>query len=161
MDFEVAKPTRTCAATGREIGAGETYYSALVRDGAEVKRFDYSQEAWSGPPPDAIGSWSSVMPEREGSTKKKLAPSEVLLQLFADLADDLDRSDLRYVLTLLLIRRRLMRLEETETVDGLETMVLYCPRDEQTYRVSVVMPDDARAQEIQDYLSGLLFAPAA
>ncbi len=160
MDFEVDKSTRTCAATGREIGAGETYHSVLVRDGAEVKRLDYSQEAWKGPPSEAIGSWTSVMPAKDATNKRKLAPSEVLLQLFHELSDAPDREDLRYVLTLLLIRRRLMRLEETVVEEGAETLLLYCPRDEQTYRVRVVAPGEARVQEIQDYLGGLLFAPA-
>ena len=47
---------------------------------------------------------------------------------------------MRYVLTLMLIRRRLMRLEDTTTENGVETMTLYCARDEQTYRVPTVVP---------------------
>jgi hypothetical protein len=38
---------------------------------------------------------------------------------------------------------------------------LYCPRDEQTYRVAVTVPDDRRAAEIQDYFAQLLYAPVA
>jgi hypothetical protein len=164
MDFEVVKSTRTCAGSGREIAAGEAYYTVLSKDGAQVKRQDYSAEAWQGPPEDAIGWWKSVMPAREGSKKQKLAPSEVMLQLFAELEDSPEQYDLRYVLTLLLIRRRLMRLEETvqddEANPGAETMVLYCPRDEQTYRVRVVDPSEPRVAEIQDYLGKLLYAPS-
>ena len=160
MDFDVQKPTRTCAATGAEIAAGRTFYSALVREGAEVRRLDYTAEAWTGPPADAVGWWKSVMPERDGAAKRKLAPSEVLLELFRELIDAPDRHDLRYVLTLLLIRRRLLRLEDTTTDDaGKETMVLYCGRDEQTYRVPTTKPDEARAEEIQQYLSQLLYTP--
>ena len=93
--------------------------------------------------------------------KPKLAPSEVLLELFRELGETSDRGDLRYVLTLLLIRRRLLRLEETiREADGRETLVLYCPRDEQTYRTTTIVPDEARRREIQEYLSQLLYAPA-
>ena len=164
MDFEVVKSTRTCAVAGREIAAGETYYTVLSKDGAEVKRLDYSAEVWNGPPEDAIGWWKSVMPAREGSKKQKLAPSEVMLQLFAELEDSPEQYDLRYVLTLLLIRRRFMGFEKTGTEDeanpGAETIVLYCARDEQTYRVRVVDPSEARIAEIQDYLGKLLYAPS-
>ena len=160
MDFDVAKSTRVCAVSGREIRAGETFHSVLLRDGADVKRLDYAHDAWTGAPPEALAAWTSVMPEREGSHKPKLAPSEVLLRLFSELADDPAQHDLRYVLTLMLIRRRLLRLEETKSRDGVETLVLYCPRDEQTYEVAVAMPPEPRVQQIQDYLTSLLFAPA-
>lgn len=164
MDFEVVKSTRTCAVSGREIAAGETYYTVLMKDGAQVKRLDYSSAAWTGPPEESIGWWKSVMPARDASKKQKLAPSEVMLQLFAELEDSPEQYDLRYVLTLLLIRRRLMRLEETvkdeESGSAGETMVLYCPRDEQTYRVRVVDPSEARVTEIQAYLGQLLYAPS-
>jgi hypothetical protein len=168
MEFDVQKSTRTCAATGREIAAGETYYSVLVREGADVRRLDYAEQSWPGPPENSLGWWKSTMPDRDGAGKKKLAPSEVLLELFRELGDAPDRSDLRYVLTLLLIRRRLLRLEETVrdetsapgTTAG-ETMTLYCPRDEQTYHVAVVEPDERRVEEIQTYLAQLLYAPGA
>lgn len=160
MDYDVHKTTRHCAATGREIAAGETFYTVLVREGTELKRFDYAAEAWTGAPETSIGWWKATMPDKEAK-KPKLAPSEVLLELFRELQDDAERRDLRYVLTLLLIRRRLLRLEDTvHDDDGGETMVLYCSRDEQTYRVTVEMPNEERQKEIQDYLAQLLYAPA-
>lgn len=159
MDYDVHKTTRLCTTTGREIAVGESFYSVLVRDGAQVKRLDYAAEAWQGPPDDVIGWWKSTMGDRDVK-KPKMAPSEVLLELFRELQEGADRGDLRYVLTLLLIRRRLLRLEETtHEADGSEMMVLYCPRDEQTYRVPTVEPTAARAAEIQDYLAQLLYAP--
>jgi hypothetical protein len=62
-------------------------------------------------------------------------------------------------LSLLLVRRRVLRLEETETTaSGQEMAVLYCPRRETTYRVETVLPNDERAAEIQEELGQLLFA---
>jgi len=160
MDYELQKTTRVCAATGREIAGGEVFYTVLVRDGAELRRSDYAAEAWGGPPTEAVGWWKSTMPDKDVK-KPKLAPSEVLLELFRELQDEPERADLRFVLTLLLIRRRLLRLEETvREADGSETMVLYCPRDEETYRAAATTPDERRRNEIQDYLAQLLYAPA-
>lgn len=159
MDYELQKSSRVCSVAGNEIPAGETFYTALVREGADVRRVDYAAESWTGPPPNTVGWWKSTMPERDATGKKKMAPSEVLLGLFHELSDAPDRRDLRYVLTLLLIRRRLLRLEETTTEAGCETMTLYCPRDEQTYRVSAVVPSDERVAEIQRFLSQLLYTP--
>ena len=66
------------------------------------------------------------------------------------------------MLSLLLIRRRVLRLEHTEQDPQLgEVSVLYCPRREATYRVTTQVPGDERAAEIQEELARLLFAGAA
>ena len=64
------------------------------------------------------------------------APNDVMLDLLEQLADDPARADMRYVLALLLVRRRVCRLEETQHGEpGHEQLVLLCPRREQEYRV--------------------------
>jgi len=49
---------------------GETYYSALVAEGAEVTRHDYAADAWQGPPAEAIGWWKSQIPNRTEGKKR-------------------------------------------------------------------------------------------
>ncbi len=163
MDYEVQRCTRHCAASGREFNEGEEFYSVLVAEGSEVRRYDYALEAWTGPPEKALGVWKSRMPMREtGAAKTKLAPGEVMLQLFRELEEDADKRDMRYVLALLMIRRRVLRLEETlHDESGEETLVLYSPRDENLYRAPVVMPGEARTREIQEELGKLLFASSS
>lgn len=160
MDYEIQRCTRSCATTGRELGPGEDFYSVLVANGADLKRYDYSIEAWTGPPEGTIGWWKSQMPS---PTAKRMhwAPNDVMLHFFEQLEAQSGREDMRYVLALLLVRRRVMRLEEQEHDDqGRELLVLYCPRREATYRVPVVTPDESRVQEIQEELARLLFAKA-
>jgi uncharacterized protein YbaR (Trm112 family) len=66
---------------------------------------------------------------------------------------------MRYVLALLLVRRRVCRLEESKSdPQQHEMMVLFCPRREQEYRISVSIPSDTRIKEIQEELARLLFA---
>jgi hypothetical protein len=158
MDFEVQRCTRHCATTGRQLTEGEEFYSVLASHGAAVERQDYSLEAWQGPPEGALGWWKSRIPTREAK-KNRLAPSEVLLQLFQGLEAAADKQDMRYVLALLLIRRRILRLEDTEADDQKqETLVLYCPRDETTYRIRSILPSDERTRQIQEELAQLLQA---
>ena len=105
MDFEVQRCTRHCAASGRELRTGEIFFSALASEGATVTRHDYSSEAWTGPPEGALGWWKSQMPALESKSRKtQWAPNDVMLQLFDELADQPQRADMRYVLTLLLVR---------------------------------------------------------
>jgi hypothetical protein len=87
------------------------------------------------------------------------APNDVIAHYFEQLYEQADApQDLRYVLALLMIRRRVARLEETERDDqGQETFVLYCPRNEREYRVAVATPSAERIGEIQQHLGALLF----
>ena len=156
MDYEVQRCTRHCHGSGRELAPGEEFYSVLVAEGAELQRYDYAADAWPGPPEGTIGWWKSNMPDRSAG-KKHWAPNDVMLQFFEQLEARADKQDMRYVLALLLVRRRVMRQEETEEDEqGREIMVLYCPRREATYRIPAVVPQESRVAEIQEELAELL-----
>src|SRR6185312_16255453 len=93
--------------------------------------------------------------------KMHWAPHDVMLELFEELAEQPDKQDLRYVLALLLVRRRVCRLEETQRDEtGHEIMILHCPRRETDYQVVVESPNETRTAEIQQELAKLLFADA-
>ena len=142
-------------------------YSVLEVRGADVVRKDYCGEAWTGPPANAFGWWKSRIPE-PSAKKIKLAPNDVLLELFDELADRPEQLDLRYVLALLLIRRRVLRLDApcdalaAKPADdaATECMMVYCPKRDAAYELQVAMPAPARIDEIQQQLSELLIADA-
>lgn len=162
MDFEVQRCTRRCASSQRELAAGEPFFSVLRAETTNVVRYDYAEDAWSGPPQDCVGWWKSRMPAKE-EQKGKLAPNDVLLRLFQQLEDQEDKEDMRFVLALLLMRRRVLQLEEekrdeVDDASGEDVMLLYCSRDESTHRVRGASPDDERVEEIQNELARLLFA---
>jgi len=156
MDYEIERFTRHCHSTGRELAPGEWYYSVVVAEGAQLRRYDYALDAWPGPPPEAVGWWKSQRPSPE-SSRKHWAPNDVLLDFFDQLENQADKQDMRYMLALLLVRRRVFRQEETQPgPEGREVLVLYCPRREATYRVTAMMPDAVRAGQIQEELARLL-----
>jgi hypothetical protein len=158
MDYEVQRCTRRCATTGREFVPGDEFFSALIPQGAEVVRQDFSPDAWQGPPERAIGWWKSKVPTPQ-SERARWAPSDVRLHYFDELAAQPEKQDVRYLLALLLVRSRVLRHEETQTDDqGRQVLVLYCPRRETTYHVVETVPDETRANEIQEELVRLLFA---
>jgi hypothetical protein len=138
--------------------------------GAEVIRKDFSSAAWTDPPSEAFAWWRTRIPE-PAAKKIKLAPNDVLLELFDQLADDPLHQDMRYVLTLLLVRRRVFRLEAAAELVNVgsekgqltpanDAMCVYCPKREASYSVPAAMPDSARIDEIQQRLSDLLIAGA-
>lgn len=161
FDFDVQRCTRQCAVTGRELAPGETIYSALIQQGTGVVRVDYAEAQWKGPTDDVIGFWKSRIPE-PNSAKLHWAPNDVMLHYFEQLAEDPRKQDVRYVLGLLMIRRRILRVEETETEEtGQDVLVLYCPRDESEHRMKVMQPGRSRIASIQDELAALLQSDAS
>ncbi len=161
MDYEIQRFTRHCAATGRELTPGEEVYSVLIAEGSKTQRLDYSAEAWAGPPRNALGWWRSHVPGK-GTRRIGWAPNDVMLEYFEGLADRPEDRDKRFVLALLLVRRRVMRHEETEIdAEGREVMVLYCPRRETTYQVPAAPPSAERTQQIQEELAELLVGGTA
>jgi hypothetical protein len=162
LDFEIQRSTRRCAATDRPLEPGELCYSVLEVQGADVVRKDFAASAWSGPPEEAIGWWKARVPDLHAK-KIKLAPNEVLLELFDQLAEQPESEDMRFVLALLLVRRRVLRLDgpalpeaKPSLAESVQTMTVYCPLREASYEVTEVMPSDERIEEIQQQLGELL-----
>jgi hypothetical protein len=155
MDYEVQRCTRRCSTTGREFAPGEVYYSVLVDREGKWNRLDYATEAWTGPPDEAVGWWKSKISHRR-ATKRHWAPNDVMLDFWDTLADQPESLDMRYVLTLLLVRRRVFRWDEERRGEVQDRLAVYCPRRDATYEVHVVLPEPTRVNQIQEDLATLL-----
>ena len=108
-EYRVSRCSRRCHVEDRPLREGEAYVSVLI-DGADAyERRDYSAAAWSGPPENTIGWWRSRMPTA-GQRKSIPAPKEVLVDLLAQMAQSPARGKVGYLLALLLLRRRVMRV---------------------------------------------------
>lgn len=158
MDFEVQRCTRHCCVTEREFEPEEEFYSALITEGAEVVRQDYALDAWPGPPERSLGWWKSKMPSRH-ARRLHWAPNDIMLEYFEELEGQPEKQDVRYILALLMIRRRVLRVEDSQRdEEGVERLTLYSHKREKTYEITALVPDAERTQEIQDELAQLLFA---
>jgi len=161
IEFEIERCTRHCAVTGRELKPGEEYYTVLIDDDGQWRRLDYSAEAWQGPPDVCVAWWRARIPPPSG-TRRHWAPDDVMLHCLEELEGDAERADFRYVLALLMMRRRILRLERTERMpDGSERATFYCPKRDVAYTVPVVPPDEARLQGLQEEIHRLFSGGAS
>lgn len=156
LDYEIQRCSRRCAATDRELKNGEVCYSVLAVEGGQVVRRDYSAAAWQRPPEGAIGWWKSNVVDPNAG-RPHWAPNDVMLSYFERLMEDPSAEDARYVLALLLVRRRVLRVEGHEKdAAARETLVLHCSRNDCEYRVTELLPSPERAAAIQERLAELL-----
>src|SRR6056297_1907643 len=107
-EYKLNRSTRHCHALGRPLREGEWYYSVISESGEDYVRRDYSAEAWSGPPQEAIGWWKKRMPKSD-ERKLVLAPPEVLIDLLRQMESAPEKAKSGYLLALMLMRRRLLR----------------------------------------------------
>ena len=157
LDFDVRTCSRRCSSTGRELEPGDVYFSVLEAEGAELVRRDYSVEAWEGGPEDCVGWWRSRVPVKEGA-KPQLAPTDVVLNLFVALDGRPGEEPFRYLLGLMLLRRRALRREDAQrNEDGREVLTLFCPRRDERFELVVAEPDAAQAEQLQQRMIDLLY----
>lgn len=118
--YEAARPTHVCAASGRGLEPGERYVATLVETPVsdELIRMDYSLAAWeAGRRPDAsrrlVAVWRTHEAERS-ATRSPLLGDEELSQLFEGMEASAEgrAAVFRYLLALLLLRRRVYRVRD-------------------------------------------------
>src|SRR3954447_12238461 len=156
-DYQIQASSRRCAATGREIAPGERYYSVLLDQGTSFVRQDYSLEAWRGPPPATFSFWQGRL-SQSGAPKRQPIDDELLLDCFARLEGEMEpgKQAFRFVLALLLVRRKRLRMEDSSSEGGQEILVLRDGRSKAKYLViDPGLPDD-ELESVQDEVFAVL-----
>jgi hypothetical protein len=157
MEYQIQPNSRRCAATGRELQPGERFFSALVEEERHFVRKDYAVEAWHGPPAGAFGFWTGRVTTGTDKVKPRF-DDDLLEECFGRLENQTESSrvNFRYVVALLLMRRRRFRYESSKHENGVEKMMLKCLRTSQTHEViNPQLRDDEMAQ-VQDEVFNVL-----
>jgi len=129
--YDIERPTGTCAVTGRKLEPGERYVAMLMEvdqspqstedkttAGLGLKRLDVSMAGWQQQeerPTNLFCHWQATVPQ-PNEKKKLFVDDAVLMNLLARLADtdQPQRLAFRFVLALILMRKRLLRYDRTE-----------------------------------------------
>src|SRR5262245_38299664 len=151
MDYQIQANSRRCTVTGRELRPGEKFFTALFDEGGQFLRKDYSSEAWQGPPPGAFSFWSGRVPAQEEARKPRI-DDDLLLDCFQRLEGQTDpgRVQFRYVVALLLMRRKKLKFEEARTAGDQETLGLRCVRTGTKYQVVNPRLTEGQMAAVQD-----------
>ena len=157
QEFTIQRSSRKCHKGDRPFEPGERYFSAVLQRGSELVRQDFSKEHWQGPPVKTVGWWTSQMPAKQ-TGKLVLAPTLVLLDALEKLCEQPEDSDLAYLLAVLLIRRRLLTEQTSDSVDNETThLSLTHPSSGREFLVSVHTPTSDRVGHLHQKLIDLLY----
>jgi len=153
-DWEINKPLGQCFGSGRRIEHGQEYFGALVVAEEGLQRRDFCAEYWLSEKPDVFCHWKTRLPE-PGQKKQLFVDDQMLMSFFERLARETDQEkiDFRFVLTLILMRKRLLKYSESRTEDGKEIWRLRIPGDKTAEGMVEVVNPHLDAEQIEQLSS--------
>ena len=157
VDYHLKPIGKSCAVTGEELVSGSTCFSALVERDGQLVRLDYSKEGWTGPPEGTIGYWQSVIPEPDEAKAKPL-DTDALMRYFEQLSEDANpaQEKLRYILSLLLLQKRRLKIEGSRQEGETEYLELVGSQSEGPFEVRDHQLDETEIELLQRDLNAHL-----
>ncbi len=164
-EYKVEASTRRCARCDRQFAVGDEYYSAVVEtdDESLLARQDFCPDCWA-PRDEFFSFWKTRVPEpRMEERGPRLIDLGRLTELFEGLADTEEPRgrQFRYVLALVLMRKRRLKLVSSRRLPGGggEEMTLRETGSERTHTVSSPGLTEAGIVEVADRLGEILDMP--
>ena len=133
---EEVAAARACSRCGRDFSPEDEYLSALFEEGEGFHRLDYCAGCWQGPPTGSFAHWRGRVPAKEERPPRFVDDGE-LVELFARLGGTVEprQAAFRYLLGVLLVRKRVLRLVRSGGGGG-EGMVVEEPGGAARYEVA-------------------------
>ena len=166
-DYQVARSTGLCSATGQPLIPGSECIATLCERPHDegFDRKDFSLEAWeTGARPEGLYSyWKTIVPAPDAKPRL-LVDDTVLMDLFERLASDErpHRIAFRFVLGLILMRKKLLKFAGRNTDDAPQGAAserwLMATRGENSQTYEVINPNlsDDDVRDLIDQLSEVL-----
>lgn len=161
-DYEVSRPAGKCHVSGRMIAEGERFHTAIIETPQGFERRDYAEDAWTGPPEGALCHFQTRLPKKE-EHRKVFVGDEVLLNFFLQLGDaaEASRARFRFVLALILLRKRLLKYERTIREEGKEFWEMRLMRDRTLHRIFNPSLNDEQIHDLTRELGAVLAGPGS
>ena len=156
-EWEINRPLGQCAGTGKIIEPGQEYFAALIETSEGLERRDFCQEFWQENPPGVYCFWKSKMP-LANQKKKMFIDDDMLMAFFERLGTETEQEKInfRFVLTLILMRKRKLKYDNSRTENGKEIWQLNVAAQQRT--VEVVNPNltEDKIEELSSQLGQIL-----
>jgi len=145
-EWEISKALGQCFGTGKEIEYGQEYFAALVETQDGFERRDFCCEYWEQSQPQVFCYWKTKLPD-PGQKKQLFVDDDVLMTFFDRLEKETepDKINFRFVLTLILMRKRRLKYDSSKSLGGNEIWRLRVVGSDKQY-VEVINPQLGQEQ---------------
>ena len=161
-EWEFSRSSGHCAVTGRALAEGESYYAVLFETPQGFERRDHAADAWAGPPEGHFCYWRARVPVKNRQSGPVPVDHELLTQFFLKLeeSDCEVRQQFRFVLALLLMRKRILRLDKAEREGEREYWIMRLVSDQSEHRVLNPKLGEEEVQRLSQQLTAILSGDA-
>ena len=156
-EWEINKSRGLCFGTGKKIEAGEEYYGALAETEEGLQRRDFSQQYWDSEKPQVFCFWKTKLPGTE-QKKRVFVDDDMLMAFFERLEKETEQEKInfRFVLALILMRKRILKYDQTIADNDKEIWRLRVVGDNRF--VDVVNPhlNEAQIEQLSSQIGQIL-----
>jgi hypothetical protein len=157
-DWEISRSAGECFGTGEQIEHGQEYFAALVEGEDGLVRRDFSFDYWEREKPEVFCHWKTKLPE-PGKKKELFVDEEMLVSFFERLAQETEpeKVNFRFVLALILMRKRRLKYDSTKIEGGNELWRLRVVGGDKDF-VEVLNPqlDEEQISELSSQVGQIL-----
>jgi hypothetical protein len=156
-EWEIEKPVGNCSGTGRKIEYGEEYFGALVETEQGLARRDFCADYWQSQKPEVFCYWKTKLPQ-PGQKKAQFIDDDMLMAFFNRLAEETEQEKInfRFVLALILMRKRRLKYDSSEIQNDKETWRLRITGDKEIVTVLNPHLDEEQIEQLSSQISEIL-----
>jgi len=156
-EWEVDKPLGQCYGTGRKIDYGEEYFGALVEIDEGLQRRDFCADYWESEKPNVFCYWRSRLPHPD-QKKQIFVDDEMLMAFFERLENETEQEkvNFRFVLALILMRKRQLKYNATRVENGKEIWRLRIVGEKQIVEVINPHLDEEQVEQLSSQIGQIL-----
>ena len=157
-EWEIDKPVGQCYGTDKKIEAGEEYFGALVETDEGLARRDFCADYWQEQKPEVFCYWKTKLPQPD-QKKQIFVDDEMLMAFFERLAEETEQEKInfRFVLALVLMRKRRLKYDLSRIEDGKEIWRLRIAGGDKEF-VEVINPhlDEVQIERLSSQIGQIL-----
>ena len=158
-EWEINKPLGQCSGTDKIIEYGEEYFAALVETEEGMQRRDFCADYWQEQKPSVFCHWKSKLPNPD-QKKNIFIDDDMLMAFFERLEKEADEEkvNFRFVLTLILMRKRRLKYDSSKIEDGKETWRMKITGEKEFVEVLNPHLDEEQIEQLSSQLGQILQA---
>ena len=159
--YEISRTIGQCGACEKALAPGEEFFAIVTDGGEELVRKDFCIDCWNKRDADdaaLLAIWRTHVPQPQ-EKKKMFVDDELLKDFFTRLdgAQDEAKSSFRFVLALVLMRKKLLVYDRAETdTDGRETWSMHFKGSDQRHSVIDPHMDEDKIADVSHQLGTIL-----
>ncbi|MEW6742998.1 MAG: hypothetical protein AB1486_09585 [Planctomycetota bacterium] len=156
MEYKISRLRDHCDACGRPLANGETCYSVVDLDGEEPQRRDLCRSCFQIEKHPSKVYWRTT--RRVPEEPRRVVDFDRLRDIFVRMVSCTGsrHQELAYLMGLLLVRRRYLKIKDFATDAGRDILVLTKPRSQESYRVEAPLLTREELPALRDKLAALV-----